>query len=186
VPSTRDASVPPAAGRAPRDGADGQDGRDVQVVEARLGDPVHADALVAILDAYAREPAGGGVPLPPDTRERLVPALRERHGTLVLLALAEGVPRGAAVAFEGFSTFSARPLWNLHDLAVLPAWRGRGLGTALVEALAARARERGACKLTLEVREDNRGARALYRRLGFGDFAPGGDASPTFFLERRL
>jgi len=184
VPSTRDANAPPAT--APRDGSHLQDGHDVQVVEARLGDPVHADALVAILDAYAREPAGGGAPLPPGTRERLVASLRERHGTLVLLAFADGAPRGAAVAFEGFSTFAAQSLWNLHDLAVLPAWRGRGLGTALVEALAGHARARGACKLTLEVREDNRGARALYRRLGFGDFAPGGDEVPTFFLERRL
>lgn len=50
----------------------------------------------------------------------------------------------------------------------------------------ARARQLGCCKLTLEVREDNERARSLYKSVGFGDFAPGADPTPTFFLEKRL
>jgi ribosomal protein S18 acetylase RimI-like enzyme len=69
---------------------------------------------------------------------------------------------------------------------VLPEFRRLGVGRALLEAAEARARNLGCCKLTLEVREDNEGARSLYESAGFGDFAPGADPTPTFFLEKRL
>ena len=35
-------------------------------------------------------------------------------------------PVGLATTFEGFSTFAAKPLINIHDIAVLPDYRGRG------------------------------------------------------------
>jgi len=84
------------------------------------------------------------------------------------------------------STFAARPLLNLHDLAVLPERRGLGVGRALLEAVEARARDLGCCKLTLEVRQDNARAQALYESFGFGHFAPGVEAMPTLFLEKRV
>ncbi len=95
-------------------------------------------------------------------------------------------PVGAAICFVGFSTFAARPVLNIHDLAVLPELRGAGIGTSLLEAASARARELDCCKLTLEVRKDNEGALALYRRFGFGHFAAGASPTPTLFLEKRL
>jgi len=52
---------------------------DVQIVEADLARDGHARSVIALTDAYARDPVGGG-----------------------------------------------RPLLDLHDLAVLPAARGRG------------------------------------------------------------
>jgi GNAT superfamily N-acetyltransferase len=159
---------------------------DVEVTEADLTDPDHARGLVDILDSYARDPMGGARPLPPAVRERLVPELAALPNALVLLAFARGGPIGAAVCFFGLSTFAARPLLNVHDLAVLPDFRGLGIGRALLEAAESRARERGCCKLTLEVREDNERARSLYESFGFGDFAPGADPTPTLFLEKRL
>lgn len=132
---------------------------------------------------------GGGAALPADVRARLGEGLRERTArgaALVLLARADGEAVGVAVCFVGYSTFRARPLLNLHDIAVLPSARGRGVGEALLEGVAARARTLGCCKVTLEVREDNGPARRLYGRAGFVDSAPAGAATRTLFLERAL
>lgn len=158
----------------------------IEIVEAEPGNPVHDLGIVEILDAYAREPIGGGAPLSADVQGRLPGALRALPDAYVWLALEDRLPVGVAICFRGFSTFAARPLLNLHDLAVLPKHRGGGIGTALLGAIAARARELGCCKITLEVRGDNARAHALYARLGFGDFAPGEESTPTWFLQKRL
>jgi len=159
---------------------------DVEVAEADLSNPYHAQGLVDVLDSYARELVGGARPLHPSVRERLVPELTAQANAIILLAFAQGRTIGAAVCFLGFSTFAARPVLNIHDLAVLPEFRGSGAGRALLQAVESRARKHGCCKLTLEVREDNERARSLYESVGFGDFAPGADPTPTVFLEKRL
>ena len=156
------------------------------IVDADLENPTHAEGIVAILDSYARESVGGSQPLSAKVRARLIPELRAQANAELLLALDSGHPVGVAVCFRGFSTFSAQPLLNLHDLAVLPAHRGRGIGRSLLVAVEERARQRGCCKVTLEVREGNHTARALYKRSGYGDFAPGTESAPTLFLEKRL
>lgn len=56
---------------------------------------------------------------------------------------------------------------HINNLAVLPAWRRRGVGRALLEAVLAEARRLGAARATLEVRASNQAARALYERAGF-------------------
>ena len=64
-------------------------------------------------------------------------------------------PVGLVNAIEGFSTFACRPLVNVHDVVVLPGHRGRGIAARLFAEVEAIARERGACKLTLEVLDGN-------------------------------
>ncbi|MBC7290200.1 MAG: ribosomal protein S18-alanine N-acetyltransferase [Actinotalea sp.] len=56
---------------------------------------------------------------------------------------------------------------QVMTIGVDPAVQRRGLGTVLLEALVARARELGAQAVLLEVRVDNEPALALYRRHGF-------------------
>jgi GNAT superfamily N-acetyltransferase len=127
----------------------------------------HARAIVDLLDSYSRDPMGAGEPLSPGTRRDLVPELRRRPWIVTLLAILEEVPVGLLIAIEGFSTFAARPLLNLHDVAVHPDHRGRGIGTALFAEAEKVGRKRGCCKMTLEVLEGNEPARRLYRQLGF-------------------
>jgi ribosomal protein S18 acetylase RimI-like enzyme len=158
---------------------------ELETCEADFSDPVHCAGIVEVLDSYAKDPVGGGAPLSPDARARLVPALRDHPTALVLLAFADRRPVGVAVCFFGLSTFQARPLLNIHDLAVVPESRGRGVGRALLEAAQDRARRRRCCKLTLEVQDNNQRARALYESFGFGDFVVG-DSAPTRFLAKPL
>jgi GNAT superfamily N-acetyltransferase len=153
----------------------------------RRADLASADdstAIVGVLDSYARDPAGGGQPLPPDVRARLPQALRDHPTTVIFLASVDGQPAGVAVCFLGFSTFHARPLLNIHDLAVIPERRRQGIGKALLEAVEAEAVRRGCCRLTLEVQDENRRARRVYDQFGFTDFALAG--SPTRFLCKPL
>ncbi|NNC64790.1 MAG: GNAT family N-acetyltransferase [Gammaproteobacteria bacterium] len=157
----------------------------LEIREADFADAADAGAIVTVLDSYASDPVGGGEPLADDVRERLVPALRGQPNTLVLLARDGDTPVGLAVCFFGFSTFRARPLLNVHDLAVIPGYRGRGIGRALLKEVEARARDCGCCKLTLEVQDDNLTARGLYENFGFGDVVYG-QSGPTQFLSKPL
>ena len=61
---------------------------------------------------------------------------------------------------------SAEDCW-LEDLYVREGARRNGLGRALVEAAATRARERGCRRIELDVNEDNAAALALYQACGF-------------------
>ena len=157
----------------------------IRIVDADYDEPTHCAGIVDIIDSYATDPVGGGEPLAPAVRKALVPALRDHPTSRVLLAFDDDAVVGAAICFLGLSTFRAQPLLNIHDLAVLPAWRGKGVGRALLVGAEERARSEGCCKLTLEVQEDNARARGLYERFGFSDFVIGGPA-PTRFLSKTL
>lgn len=160
--------------------------RKFNVIEADLNSSEHQSAIVELLDSYARDPMGGGRPLDSQVRQAIVPGLRDHPSTCVLLAFDATLAVGIAVCFTGFSTFAAKPLLNLHDLTVIPSYRGKGVGWQLLNAVENKARILGCCKLTLEVRKDNHPARVLYEDFGFGDYVLGDDVTLTLFLEKRL
>lgn len=58
----------------------------------------------------------------------------------------------------------------ISDLVVLPAYRGRGLGRALLEKAEAHARLHGATTLKIESLAKNEGATTLYRNFGFSAY----------------
>jgi GNAT superfamily N-acetyltransferase len=157
----------------------------IEVVEADLSLPSHARAVVEMVDAYSRDIMGNQEPLPDYVRERLVPSLRGQPQALVLLAFDGERPVGIAIAFGGFSTFAARPLLNLHDLAVVAEYRKRGIGRQLLEAVEHHARARGCCKVTLEVLEANP-ARRLYAAMGYATPAYDNEAGRALFLAKPL
>lgn len=139
----------------------------VSIVEADLNLPAHSDGLLAVLDEYARLPHINGSSLPQEVRDSLIASLAEVPYRLILLAVNGDQVVGIAICFESFSTFTARRLINVHDLAVSSASRGQGVGTALLEAVADHARERGFSRVTLEVSSDNPDAKRVYERTGF-------------------
>lgn len=158
----------------------------VDIVEADLERDDHQQAVVAMIDAYARDPMGNGAPLPDPVKAALLPGLRRHPTTLILLAFSGGQPVGIAVCFLGFSTFKARPLINIHDLAVLPGWRGGGVGRRLLQAVEEKARERGCCKVTLEVLENNHRAMAVYAAAGFARATYTAEAGGALFFAKPL
>ena len=140
----------------------------IEIIQADLENIEHQQAVVDLVDAYARDPYGNGKPLTDEVQQELVPALQRHPTTLILLAFLQDQPVGIAVCFVGLSTFAARRLINIHDLAVLPDYRGQGIGRVLLEAVETKARELDCCKLTLEVDETNQRARQIYLAAGFG------------------
>lgn len=86
-------------------------------------------------------------------------------------------------AFVGFGQYYRREgRCHLARLAIAPAHRGRGFGTALVDALSHRGREElGVDEDSLFVLEHNVDAQRLYKRLGF-DFATYPEALPPAHL----
>jgi ribosomal protein S18 acetylase RimI-like enzyme len=128
--------------------------------------PAHRQALVMLLDAYAQDPMGGGEALAQDVKARLCDDLAARTDAASFIAWLNDAPVGLVNCIEGYSTFKAQPLMNIHDIAVLPGHRGAGVGQALLAAAEQHAKDRGCCKLTLEVLTGN--ARALKSYLGFG------------------
>jgi ribosomal protein S18 acetylase RimI-like enzyme len=160
--------------------------REPVILEAHLDRPEHQRAVVAMTAAYALDVMGNGGPLPRDVLERLVPGLRAHPTSLVFLAYVGDEAVGIATCFLGFSTFAARPLVNVHDLAVLPEYRGRGIGRALLRAVERVARERGCAKLTLEVQENNRKARRVYETAGFAQAVYGEKTGGSLFYWKSL
>lgn len=158
----------------------------IEVIEADLGRPDHQRAVLDLLSGYARDPMELGRDLPEEVRRNLVPALRRHPTTMIFLACRDATPVGIAVCFLGFSTFKARPLINVHDLAVDGRHRNQGVGRRLLERVEAKARELRCCKLTLEVQENNRPAQALYRSLGFGSLPQQPGAGDVFFWAKPL
>lgn len=148
-------------------------------------DPRDAADVVAMLDAYARDPMGGGDPLQEAVKARLARDLADNGQAFSLIARIEDAAVGLANCFMGYSTFAAAPLVNIHDLAVLPSHRGRGIGKALLAAVEAEALKRGACKITLEVLSGNP-ARHLYAREGFGDYQLDPATGHALFWQKRL
>jgi len=140
----------------------------ITVREANLMHPKQAGAVVRLIDAYAMDPMGRSAALSADVKQVLADRLARHPTTVIFLAYEDDDPVGVAVCFRGFSTFAAKPILNVHDLAVLPDRRRRGIGKRLLEAAIESARELGCAKVTLEVREDNAAAQALYRSVGIG------------------
>lgn len=142
----------------------------VRVVRAEYANPVHAAALVMLLDAYASDPMGGNEGLSDFAKAHLVTALAARPQAFSVLSFLgddDSTPVGLINCIEGFSTFACRPLVNVHDVAVLPGYRGQRIGEKMLALAEQIAIERGACKLTLEVLSGNGGAVKLYQRVGF-------------------
>ena len=142
----------------------------VTVRPATLDD---VDAVVAMLAEVAGEGRWIATEAPVDVdrrRRRMVEDI-EREDAVVLVAEAGGQPvgelvlhlAGYGVADLGMAGYGVADL----GMAVAAAWRGRGIGSALLAEAIDRARKAGAHKVALQVWPHNIAAIALYERFGF-------------------
>ena len=110
--------------------------------------------------------------------------LMDAGDTAVLLA-GDG-PDGLAVLRFRASIWVAGLECYLAELYVVPHLRGHGRGRALMEAVLAFARERGAGYIELNTGEDDVAARGLYETLGFSNREGRPDGSSQLYYEREL
>jgi len=118
--------------------------------------------LIRDLATYEREPEAVEVD------EDLLAAALFAESPVVFANVAddEGVVLGMTVHFRNFSTWTGRLGIYLEDFYVRPEARGRGVGTALLGALAAEARARGYARIDWSVLDWNQSAIRFYESVG--------------------
>ncbi|MCV6626290.1 MAG: GNAT family N-acetyltransferase [Cellvibrionaceae bacterium] len=159
---------------------------DIDIRQIDYRNPSQAQDLVNLLDAYARDPMGGGEGLADPVKQNLAAALAELDHAFSLIAYRADQAVGLVNCFMGFSTFSCEPLVNIHDVVVSAPYRGQGVSTLLLAAVEAIARERGCCKLTLEVLEGNSVAQAAYRNFGFNGYQLNSETGRALFWQKPI
>ena len=101
-------------------------------------------------------------------------ALEELIGNSLLgrawLIYDDDTPIGYVVLTFGFSLESHGRDGILDEIYIVQDYRGRGIGTQVMKAVEAEARQLGLKKLYLEVERNNHRAKSLYLKLGFEDF----------------
>jgi ribosomal protein S18 acetylase RimI-like enzyme len=154
---------------------------DYSFVPIDLKNEEHGAQLVRLLDVYMQDGMGNGSPMPAEMAPKILKGLKTYPGYLGFFALVDGNYAALANCNNNFSTFTARPLINIHDFVVHPDFRGKGVGEFLLDAIAEYGRQHGFCKINLEVRNDNINAQKLYRKAGYGECR-----HPMFFWEKSL
>lgn len=158
----------------------------VVIERVDLSREAHGQAMVYLLDQYARDDAGMGRGLPESVKSALPSVLAQRANYLGWIAWAGEEPAGLLNAFEGISTFRAEPNLNIHDIAVVARFRRRGIARALLDAAEQEALRRGCCKLTLEVLQGNIPAFNAYLAVGFKPYGLDPKLGSAQFLEKKF
>ena len=136
-----------------------------RILSAAAGDIDDLHALVRALAAYERL-SDLCTSTPADLAAALFGPRPVAEALIVRLDGNSQVAAGFALFFHTYSTFLGRPSLWLEDLFVRPDHRGRGIGRAMVRALAALAVERGCGRFEWAVLDWNRPAIDFYEGLG--------------------
>jgi len=135
-------------------------------IGVRPGTAADVDVLVEFNLAMARESEDKGLD-PERLRRGVTRLLATPQDGFYLIAEAERRPVGALMVTFEWSDWRDGRFWWIQSVYVTPAWRRRGVYTALHERVRALAGADGrACGIRLYVERDNRGAMATYQHLG--------------------
>lgn len=139
-----------------------------------------------LMNCYSEDPMGADAPLPADIRDGLAAALLQVPRAFSVLCYVGGKPAGLVNCFEGFSTFKCKPLINVHDVIVLSGFRGQGVSHLMLDKVEECARDRGCCKITLEVLEGNIPAQKSYSKLGYAGYELDPKMGKAMFWQKPL
>jgi GNAT superfamily N-acetyltransferase len=153
---------------------------------ADFNNPTHAQAIVFLLNEYAKDEMGGGEELSAFTQANLVSEMAKRPSFHVVIAFVDGKPAGLINCIESFSTFACKPILNIHDVVVLADYRGKGISSQLLKKAEDIAKSLGCCKLTLEVLEGNKLAQAAYVANGFVGYQLDPEMGRAMFWQKKL
>lgn len=142
------------------------------MVPADLPDVIALEHEVFPDDPWSPEMFADEVVQPPESRLYLIAEADAGDGGVVGHEIASGREAASGSAIAGYAGLMFVPGGTQADvltIAVRQAHWGRGIGSALLDALVTAARDRGCAEVFLEVRADNPRAHGLYRRRGFAD-----------------
>jgi ribosomal protein S18 acetylase RimI-like enzyme len=102
-----------------------------------------------------------------DLRKAVLEVLQnDRLGFVLIAREAKRAIGAACISFAWTLEHGGKSAW-LDELYVLPAYRRRGVGTALLREVIGVAGEMGCAAIDLEVEHNHRQAERLYQREGF-------------------
>ena len=137
----------------------------MQIGNARLEDLPQLVSLLGLLFAQEKE----FVPEPAKQERALAAILSDPQAGRIFAARDDGRVVAMASLLYTISTAQGGRAALFEDLVVLPAYRGRGIGSALLAHVVEQARHEGVLRLTLLTDRDNERAQALYRKCGFAE-----------------
>ncbi len=158
----------------------------IEILNADYLNETHAQEIAFLMNSYAADPMGGGNPLAEKVKNNIAKELSKRPYAFTIMSYINGAAAGLINCFEQFSTFSCKPLINIHDVIVLEKYRGHGLSQKMLERAENIAISRGCCKLTLEVLEGNRIAKSSYSKFGFSDYELDPEMGRALFWQKVL
>ncbi|WP_448569900.1 GNAT family N-acetyltransferase [Thalassotalea ganghwensis] len=159
---------------------------DIEIVLADYLSAQHQKDVPFLLNSYATDPMGGGEPLSDEVINSLAKELAKLPHAFSIIAYVDGKPAGLVNCFEGFSTFVCKPLVNIHDVVVLSEYRGLGLSQKMLSKVEDIAKQKGCCKITLEVLSNNDVAKSAYQKFGFAGYELDPEAGQALFWQKKL
>jgi ribosomal protein S18 acetylase RimI-like enzyme len=165
----------------------------VSYLEVDYHNPQHTGDLLEMLQMYASDPMGAGKPLGTDITDTLIAKMAARPHVFSVLAYGDvqgaerkTQPIAFANCIESFSTFKAKPVVNIHDFAIIEQARGHGISQGLMNCIEGVSKQRGACKITLEVLQGNIAAQKAYVKSGFKGYELDPNMGQAMFWEKPL
>lgn len=141
--------------------------KSINIEKVNFENTLQCEHLGLMLLEYSKDIMGGGSALDASTITKSISLLSSKDYAHSFLAYDDGKPVGFANCFENIATFKGLTALNIHDLAVIPSHRKKGIASKLLNAIETHARSHNMAKITLEVLEGNIPAKSLYEAFGF-------------------
>lgn len=141
-------------------------------VQVDLANPTHCNKLLELLNDYMEDEMGISQSMPADLGPKIIEGLKKHPAYFGFFVCVGGKFAALANCNLNYSTWAAKFLINIHDFIVSPAFRKQGVGEFLLDEIEHYAKEKGYCKVNLEVRNDNFKAQNLYKKVGYSDCVP--------------
>jgi len=158
----------------------------IEIIRVNYSDNKQGNEIGCLLNAYASDAMGGGKPLAENVTKNIATALAAIPHAFSVICYVNNEPAGLVNCFELFSTFTCKPLVNIHDLIVLKQFRGLGVSQKMLAKVEDIAISRGCCKLTLEVLSKNETAKSAYKKYGFNSYELDPEAGVALFWQKSI
>jgi len=130
----------------------------------RRATPDHLKELSILFEQYRTE---YGLPAEPKKSRKFLKERLRREDSVFFIVTSDGKPVGFAHLYNGYSLSELQSTIVLNDLYVLPEYRYKGFGAALLEEAQTHLLFEGAKKLVIQVPKTNDAAHGLFTRMGF-------------------